>query len=383
MFFACLTGLILFMIPFWAYTEEDTLILPLTLDYIKEAAFSGVAAEKVVVPEGTKEIHKRAFANSALTEAVLPSSLTYIADDAFEGCPEGLRVSAEKDTYAYEWAKEKGYLGGPLEGLVIELPISNPYNIDITKLFQIPYHTIPNDTFETIIWKSNNPDIGMVDANGLVTPLKTGYLYIRAFRENGEYLGSVNLLVSGDFYQTDCLTYALTSDGTGYRITGCTGDPTRVIIPAVHEGLPVVGFEPGAFKDCTKMTDLALEDGHTALYLENASLYADLPQKTLLYHPGSHLARKHYKVANGTKAIAAYAFAHSYLSDLTIPEGVVSIGNYAFYKLPWSLSIYMPNSLSNFGEFLFQGQKSSAAFYVNDWSSPAAVYANKIIFRAV
>ena len=109
-FFACLTGLILCMISFLAAAEEDTLILPLSLDYIKEAAFSGVAAEKVVVPEGTKEIHKRAFANSALTEVVLPSSLTYIADDAFEGCPEGLRVSAEENTYAYDWADEKGYI---------------------------------------------------------------------------------------------------------------------------------------------------------------------------------------------------------------------------------------------------------------------------------
>lgn len=376
--FICFVGLCLLSTYIWATAENnETLILPSSLIYVKEATFSGASAEKVVVPEGTKEIHKRAFADSNIKEAVLPSSLTYISDDAFEGCPDGLRVSAEKDTYAYNWAKEKGYLGGPLEELIIELPISNPYNIDITKPFQIPYRTIPSDTSETIIWKSNNPETGTVDANGLVTPLKTGYLYIRAFRENGEYLGSANLLITGDFYQTDCLEYTLTSDGAGYRITGCTGDPKRVSIPAFHEGLPVVGIEIGAFKDCTQMTDIALEDGHTTLYIENASLYADLPQKTLLYHPGSHMARKHYKVADGTKAIAAYAFAHSYLSDLTIPEGVLYIGDYAFYKLPWSLSIYMPDSLSDFGQFLFQGQKASAAFYVNDWSSPAAIYANE------
>ena len=357
--------------------EDNTLILPSSLVCVKEAAFAGTAAEKVIVPEGTKEIRNRAFAGSSLTQAVLPFSLTYIADDAFDGCPEGLKISAEKDSYAYCWAVEKGFIGGPLEKLIIELPLSNPYEIDIAKPFQIPYSTIPSDTFEKIKWESHDPESGTVDANGLVTPLKTGYLYIRAFRENGEYLGSVNLLVTGDFYQTDCLQYALTSDGTGYRIVGCTGDPGRVSIPAFHEGLPVVGFEPGAFKDCTRMTDIALEDGHTTLYLENASLYANLPQKTLLYHPGYHFARKHYQVAHGTKAIAAYAFANSYLSDLTIPEGVVSIGDYAFYKLPWSISIYMPDSLSDFGKFLFQGQKASAAFYANDWDSPAAVYAEK------
>lgn len=376
-FFACLTGLILCMISFLAAAEEDTLILPLSLDYIKEAAFSGVAAEKVVVPEGTKEIHKKAFSNSALTEVVLPSSLTYIADDAFEGCPEGLRVLAEENTYAYDWADDKGYIYGPLKELVVELPIDTAYEIDITNPFQIPYHTVPRNAPDRILWKSLNPEIGTVDENGLVTPLKTGTMGIQAYKSNGVHLITFYLNITGDFYRSEGLEFTLTSDGTGYRVVNCTTDPERILIPAAYNGLPVVGFEPGAFKNCTKLTNIALEDGHTVLYIENMSLYADLPQKTLLCYPGSYRKSRHYYVPNGTQAIAAYAFAHFYLDYLTIPEGVISIGDCAFYGLPWGTEIFMPDSLTDFGNYLFQNQKSNGVFTVKSWESPAVEYANK------
>jgi len=69
-----------------AFGAEEVVYLPASLKIIEEEAFYGTDMEKVVVPDGTTEIHSRAFADSALKEIVIPTSVTYIADDAFEGC---------------------------------------------------------------------------------------------------------------------------------------------------------------------------------------------------------------------------------------------------------------------------------------------------------
>ena len=66
-----------------------TLTLPSALKIIEEEAFAGnTSIEKVIVPDGTTEIRSRAFADSSMTELVLPDSLEFIADDAFEGCAD-------------------------------------------------------------------------------------------------------------------------------------------------------------------------------------------------------------------------------------------------------------------------------------------------------
>lgn len=374
--FRLILFLLILALPLLA-AADTTLTFPAGLTRIEDETFFGCTdVEKAVLHEGVTHIGARAFAGSGLKEITLPASLVFIADDAFEGCPEGLTVHVPEDTYAWEWAAVRGYLGTGLLKVIIDLP-SGWTQIDVTESFQIPYHTIPADASEKPRWTSLHPDIGIVDENGLVTPLKAGYLNIQVTKSNGMYLGGANLLVTGEFYSAEDLEYELTADGAGYRVVGCTGDPGRITIPATHNGLPVVGFEPGAFKNCTHLTDIVLEEGHTVLYMENAALYANLPEKTLLCYPGSHIINRYYLVSASTQAIAAYAFSHSYLRNLTIPEGVVSIGDCAFYKLQNQMMIYMPDSLTDFGSSLLQGQQHNASFYVKSWDSPAYKYAQK------
>lgn len=79
-----------------------TLTLPSELQIIEEDAFYGdTSIDKVVVPDGTKEIRSRAFANSSLTEIELPDTLTFIADDAFSGCGT-INIVVPENCYAYE-----------------------------------------------------------------------------------------------------------------------------------------------------------------------------------------------------------------------------------------------------------------------------------------
>lgn len=91
-------------------SAQSWMELPESLERIEEEAFYDTsAAEAVYVPRGTKQIQTRAFARSGLTEISLPDSLTFIAEDAFEG--SSLRtVYALRGTYAYKWAVDHGYI---------------------------------------------------------------------------------------------------------------------------------------------------------------------------------------------------------------------------------------------------------------------------------
>ena len=93
-----------------AALAEGTLTLPAGLEVIEEEAFYGITAfDQVILPSGVREIHSRAFAGTGITEVTLPDSLTYIADDAFDG-PGQVHVTVNPDTYAYRWAAGLGYL---------------------------------------------------------------------------------------------------------------------------------------------------------------------------------------------------------------------------------------------------------------------------------
>lgn len=73
----------------------------------KEAFYGDESLDQAVLPNGVERIERKAFANSGLTEINLPRSLKYIAGNALD---PGVRVTAEKNTYAYNWAVEEGFI---------------------------------------------------------------------------------------------------------------------------------------------------------------------------------------------------------------------------------------------------------------------------------
>lgn len=108
--------------------EAATLTLPANLKTIEAEAFSGdESLDVVVLPNGVTSIGSMAFADSGLTAINLPDSLTYIADDAFDG-PEYVRMTANEGTYAYNWAAPRGYL---LDAPVQKAPEGNKKKVTV------------------------------------------------------------------------------------------------------------------------------------------------------------------------------------------------------------------------------------------------------------
>ncbi len=101
------------MLSSMAGAEE--LKLPAKTESIGEEAFMNCGfLDEVILPEGLLSIESRAFANSSVRLIYLPSSITDIADDAFEGCittgwgPEGTYAGAffdEKENLTFSGKK--------------------------------------------------------------------------------------------------------------------------------------------------------------------------------------------------------------------------------------------------------------------------------------
>ncbi|MBR1685391.1 MAG: Ig-like domain-containing protein, partial [Clostridia bacterium] len=89
-------------------SKLSTLSLPAALTEIDEEAFEGIAAERVVIPEGCISIGSRAFADADKLLAVqIPGSVSYIAEDAFSGCSE-VTIYCASGSYAETYAMDNG-----------------------------------------------------------------------------------------------------------------------------------------------------------------------------------------------------------------------------------------------------------------------------------
>jgi len=97
--------LIILLIPF-AASEDGYFTLPADVKVIKKNAFKGVSdIENLILPEGVLRIESGAFSECDIVNVNLPSSLMYIADDAFK---LSIHATVVLDSYAYEWCSTNG-----------------------------------------------------------------------------------------------------------------------------------------------------------------------------------------------------------------------------------------------------------------------------------
>ena len=76
---------------------------------IEEEAFAGINAQQITLPDGVKQIGKRAFADCAqLRRIYIPDSVEYISADAFSGV-DSLVICGVEGSYAQYYAGRYGY----------------------------------------------------------------------------------------------------------------------------------------------------------------------------------------------------------------------------------------------------------------------------------
>lgn len=90
------------------YSKVD---FPETVATIGKGAFEGATFEEIEIPENVTKIEEAAFEGCVnLKKVKIPASVTEIGEGAFNGCHEDFQIDAPKDSYAYYYAEENGFL---------------------------------------------------------------------------------------------------------------------------------------------------------------------------------------------------------------------------------------------------------------------------------
>lgn len=98
------------MLNLCVIAAADTVSLPRNLKEVAEELFTGdTSLDEVVVPYGTESIQSRAFANTTLACVYIPETVTYIAEDAFDGTVYPMIISPA-GSYAQAYAEDNNII---------------------------------------------------------------------------------------------------------------------------------------------------------------------------------------------------------------------------------------------------------------------------------
>ena len=124
--------------------------------------------------------------------------------------------------------------------------------------------------------------------------------------------------------------------GSSYIVVGIgTCEDTELIIPSMHEGLPVTKIGTSAFYNCDSLTSVTIPEGVTFIDGGAFSMCRSLTSVT---------------IPEGVTSIGDNAFCMcDSLTSVTIPEGVISIGENAFSMCDSLTSVTIPEGVSSIG----------------------------------
>lgn len=282
---------------------------PDNLTGIGYAAFYNCTSldKDIVLPAGFTTLGRLAFENCDPTSVTIPAGVTEIPERAFNACPSLKRVSLPEGLLTIG---EYAFGGNSLESL-----------------------TLPS-TLETLeegaFWESAD---GAIPCTGTVSEITLPDSLISL----GDYsLACCTRIDMDELVLPESLTY-LGVIFNGFR---------RITLP---ETLETVG--PGAFRNCTALEEVTILCPETAF-----GTYRDTRSSRWFFGGCSSLTSVSFPETWTT--IPSYMFSGCGFTDVTIPEGITSIGNNAFYSCSKLETVRLPSTLKSISSHAFGGCKA-------------------------
>ena len=127
---------------------------------------------------------------------------------------------------------------------------------------------------------------------------------------------------------------------------------TSITIPAY-----VNNIYGDAFKKCSSLLNIEVDDKNSTYTDIDGNLYTKDGETLVEYARGKN--KTSFVIPDGVTSIGDYAFyGCAYLSSISIPSGVVSIGDHAFEECSNLNNITIPEGITTIGDHAFRGCKA-------------------------
>ena len=152
----------------------------------------------------------------------------------------------------------------------------------------------------------------------------------------------------------DGFVYTVQADGSAVW-TGYTGPQGRVTIPAELDGHPLTAVEGNplyredrvAIQRCT----LTVAPDHPYLAVLDGVLFGKTDRRLISWTPA--WKAEDYTVPDGVRIIGPHAFIFTGIRELTLPDSVTEMGDFAFAYCDRLRSVTIPGSLRVIPQFAF------------------------------
>ena len=268
----------------------------------------------VTMPNGLKTIKKYSLSNCKLvTHYDIPASVTLIEGGAFNGTGlERINVDSANECYC------------DIDGVLFDKQMSTillyPVNRDSEYIIPDGVTTIGSYAFynnSKLIW------LGIPEG---VTAIEQGAFFNCSKLEEIEFPNSL-----------------VTIGEEAFR--GCTSLTSVEITRNVAE----IGFL--AFFYCPKVTEFKVSRMNNHFCSVDGLLYSK--DMTVIHYLAQGDDRTTYDIPNTVKIIENYCFTSSSLTSVTIPDGVTTICQGAFYSSTYLAEAHIPNSVQVIGDVAF------------------------------
>ena len=217
-----------------------------------------------------------------------------------------------------------------------------------------------NATDKSVMWSSSDPSVATVE-NGRITAVGEGTATVTVTTSNGK-TASCTVTVKEKVIPSG-LNFALTLNDSFYIVTGYYGNATEYTIPAIYDGLRVIGIQSNAFRNNTNLKKITIPSNIEVI---GASAFAGCTALAEIVIPESVTkieestfsdctSLKEIRIHGKIKTVGSNAFAGCVaLTDLTIEDGVTEIGAFAFDRCTGLVSVELPDSVTLVGNGAFR-----------------------------
>ena len=231
---------------------------------------------------------------------------------------------------------------------------TTPYNVlklstdKITLKAGEQYTISANQT--NLTYSSNNKSVAIVSSSGIITALSDGEAIISVYNSNYD-VAQIRVTVDSNSSTLPTTTTRTTTTATTTTTTTTTTATTTKIVDS---------------GTCGDNLTWALNNEGT-LTISGTGKMDDFFRYNQVPWYSSRYAIKNVTIENGVTSIGNFAFnCCENLKSIKIPDSVTSIGNYAFYGCSSLTSITIPDSVTSIGNYAFSDCSSLTSITIPD-----------------